>query len=136
MFVVDRDTPGFSVGKKEDKLGIRASSTCPIYLENVKVSLIATCSMSCISHLLFFFSNSILFVWSLFSFHLFLPHYFLHFSMYSKKKQRRKVEESRNVGLGWREKWWERVSIQSPCLKPSFAPSIFPLRPLTQSILA
>src|SRR5690606_5464575 len=26
-FLVERDTPGFSVGKKEDKLGIRASST-------------------------------------------------------------------------------------------------------------
>merc|ERR1712070_185907 len=36
-FVVDRDTPGLTVGKKEDKLGIRASSTCPVTLENVKV---------------------------------------------------------------------------------------------------
>jgi butyryl-CoA dehydrogenase/short/branched chain acyl-CoA dehydrogenase len=32
-FLVDRDTPGFSVGKKEDKLGIRASSTCELVLE-------------------------------------------------------------------------------------------------------
>jgi butyryl-CoA dehydrogenase/short/branched chain acyl-CoA dehydrogenase len=32
-FLVDRDTPGFSVGKKEDKLGIRASSTCELILE-------------------------------------------------------------------------------------------------------
>jgi len=38
-FIVDRDTPGFTVGKKEDKLGIRASSTCPLYFENVKVWL-------------------------------------------------------------------------------------------------
>ena len=30
--------PGMSLGKKEDKLGIRASSTCPVFLENVKVS--------------------------------------------------------------------------------------------------
>ena len=30
--------PGLSLGKKEDKLGIRASSTCPVFLENVKVS--------------------------------------------------------------------------------------------------
>jgi alkylation response protein AidB-like acyl-CoA dehydrogenase len=29
-FVVERDTPGFVVGKKEDKLGIRASSTCEL----------------------------------------------------------------------------------------------------------
>lgn len=36
-FVVDRDTLGFTVGKGEDKLGIRASSTCPLYLENVRV---------------------------------------------------------------------------------------------------
>jgi len=36
-FVVDRDTPGFTVGKKEDKLGIRASSTVELILENVRV---------------------------------------------------------------------------------------------------
>ena len=35
--MVDRDTPGLSIGKPEDKLGIRASSTCPIFLEDVKV---------------------------------------------------------------------------------------------------
>ncbi|XP_011409555.2 PREDICTED: short/branched chain specific acyl-CoA dehydrogenase, mitochondrial-like isoform X2 [Amphimedon queenslandica] len=34
-FVVDKGTPGLSLGKKEDKLGIRASSTCPVILENV-----------------------------------------------------------------------------------------------------
>jgi alkylation response protein AidB-like acyl-CoA dehydrogenase len=36
-FLVDKHTPGFSVGKKEDKLGIRASSTCEIILEDCKV---------------------------------------------------------------------------------------------------
>lgn len=36
-FVVDRDTPGLTIGKNEDKLGIRASSTCPITFEDVKV---------------------------------------------------------------------------------------------------
>lgn len=36
-FLVERDQEGFSVGKKEDKLGIRASSTCPLTLEGVKV---------------------------------------------------------------------------------------------------
>jgi alkylation response protein AidB-like acyl-CoA dehydrogenase len=36
-FMVERDTPGFSVGKKEDKLGIRASSTCELVLEGVRV---------------------------------------------------------------------------------------------------
>ncbi|XP_070288147.1 short/branched chain specific acyl-CoA dehydrogenase, mitochondrial isoform X1 [Myotis yumanensis] len=36
-FVVDRDTEGFHVGKPENKLGIRASSTCPLTLEDVKV---------------------------------------------------------------------------------------------------
>jgi len=36
-FVVERDFEGFSVGKKEDKLGIRASSTCELILENCKV---------------------------------------------------------------------------------------------------
>lgn len=36
-FIVDRNTPGFSVGKHEDKLGQRASDTCAITLEDVKV---------------------------------------------------------------------------------------------------
>jgi len=36
-FVVERESPGFSVGKKEDKLGIRASSTCELILEDVRV---------------------------------------------------------------------------------------------------
>lgn len=36
-FLVDRDTPGLKVGKKEDKLGIRASSTCELILDNVRV---------------------------------------------------------------------------------------------------
>jgi alkylation response protein AidB-like acyl-CoA dehydrogenase len=33
-FIVERDTPGFSVGKREDKLGIRASSTCELILDD------------------------------------------------------------------------------------------------------
>ena len=36
-FVVDRDTPGFRIGKKEDKLGIRASSTCELIFEDCRV---------------------------------------------------------------------------------------------------
>jgi butyryl-CoA dehydrogenase/short/branched chain acyl-CoA dehydrogenase len=32
-FLVERGTPGFTVGKKEDKLGIRASSTCELILD-------------------------------------------------------------------------------------------------------
>lgn len=36
-FVVERDFEGFSVSKKEDKMGIRASSTCEILLEDCKV---------------------------------------------------------------------------------------------------
>jgi butyryl-CoA dehydrogenase/short/branched chain acyl-CoA dehydrogenase len=36
-FLVERSTPGFTVGKKEDKLGIRASSTCELILEGCKV---------------------------------------------------------------------------------------------------
>ncbi|RMC11291.1 hypothetical protein DUI87_11410 [Hirundo rustica rustica] len=36
-FVVDRNTEGLQVGKKEDKLGIRACSTCPVTFDNVKV---------------------------------------------------------------------------------------------------
>jgi len=36
-FLVEREQPGFSVGKKEDKLGIRASSTTELILEDVHV---------------------------------------------------------------------------------------------------
>jgi alkylation response protein AidB-like acyl-CoA dehydrogenase len=36
-FVVERAFPGFTVGKKEDKLGIRASSTCELILEDCRV---------------------------------------------------------------------------------------------------
>jgi len=36
-FLVERDMAGFAVGKKEDKLGIRASSTCELILDNVRV---------------------------------------------------------------------------------------------------
>ena len=36
-FIVERDFKGFSVGKKEDKLGIRASSTTELILEGVEV---------------------------------------------------------------------------------------------------
>jgi len=37
-FLVEMGTEGFTVGKKEDKLGIRASSTTELILENVRVS--------------------------------------------------------------------------------------------------
>jgi short/branched chain acyl-CoA dehydrogenase len=36
-FIVDRNASGLSVGKTEDKLGIRASSTCPVHFDNVRV---------------------------------------------------------------------------------------------------
>jgi len=36
-FLVERDFPGFAIGKKEDKLGIRASSTCELILEGCQV---------------------------------------------------------------------------------------------------
>lgn len=37
-FLVEREFPGFTVGKKEDKLGIRASSTCELILEDCRVT--------------------------------------------------------------------------------------------------
>lgn len=37
IFIVDADTPGYSVGVKEDKLGVRASSTCELVFDNVRV---------------------------------------------------------------------------------------------------
>ena len=36
-FLVEREFPGFQVGKKEDKLGLRASSTCELMLDNCRV---------------------------------------------------------------------------------------------------
>lgn len=36
-FIVDAQTPGLTVGKKEDKLGLRASNTCVVHFDNVVV---------------------------------------------------------------------------------------------------
>jgi len=36
-FLVERETPGLAIGKKEDKLGIRASSTCEVILDDCRV---------------------------------------------------------------------------------------------------
>ena len=38
-FIVEKDTPGFSQGKKEDKLGIRASQTTELILEDCRIPL-------------------------------------------------------------------------------------------------
>jgi short-chain 2-methylacyl-CoA dehydrogenase len=38
-FLVDKNTPGLKIGKKEDKLGIRASSTCEVMLDQVRIPL-------------------------------------------------------------------------------------------------
>ena len=37
-FIIDKSTPGLTVGKKEDKLGLRASDTCQLYFENCRLS--------------------------------------------------------------------------------------------------
>ncbi|EGO62413.1 acyl-CoA dehydrogenase family protein [Acetonema longum] len=36
-FIVERTTPGFSIGKEEEKMGIRASNTCELVLDNVRI---------------------------------------------------------------------------------------------------
>jgi len=36
-FFVEKDTPGFTIGRKEDKLGIRASSTCELVLDACEI---------------------------------------------------------------------------------------------------
>ena len=36
-FIIEKGAPGLSIGKKEDKLGIRASDTCEIYFENCRI---------------------------------------------------------------------------------------------------
>jgi len=35
LFVVDKDTPGFVVGKKENKIGARGIPSCPLFLDDV-----------------------------------------------------------------------------------------------------
>ena len=37
-FLIERGTPGLTVGRKEDKLGIRASSTCELLFDNCRLS--------------------------------------------------------------------------------------------------
>jgi butyryl-CoA dehydrogenase/short/branched chain acyl-CoA dehydrogenase len=37
-FLIEKDIPGFTLGKKEDKLGIRASSTCELVFRDCRVS--------------------------------------------------------------------------------------------------
>lgn len=37
MFIVERDFPGFSIGKHEDKMGIRSSSTCELIMQDCLV---------------------------------------------------------------------------------------------------
>ncbi len=37
VIVVEKGTPGFKIGKKEDKMGIRASSTCELIFEDCEV---------------------------------------------------------------------------------------------------
>ncbi len=36
-FIVEKDTPGFTFGKKEKKMGIRGSSTCELIFENCRI---------------------------------------------------------------------------------------------------
>lgn len=36
-FIIEKDTPGFSIGKKEKKLGIKGSATCELIFENVRL---------------------------------------------------------------------------------------------------
>src|SRR5436305_4935892 len=36
-FIIERNTPGFSIGAEEHKLGIRGSSTCPLVLSDCRV---------------------------------------------------------------------------------------------------
>ena len=36
-FIVEKGTPGFTIGKKEKKLGIRGSSTCELVFENCQI---------------------------------------------------------------------------------------------------
>lgn len=55
-FLVERDTPGLSVGKKEDKLGLRASGTCQVNFDDVKVCV----RLGCISQISFHTQDSVI----------------------------------------------------------------------------
>ncbi|MDO8300018.1 acyl-CoA dehydrogenase family protein [Lacisediminimonas sp.] len=37
LFIVDKDAPGFTVGRKEDKIGARGVPSCPLFLDDVFV---------------------------------------------------------------------------------------------------
>lgn len=37
LFIVEKGTPGFSTGEKENKLGIRGSDTCELYFDNCRI---------------------------------------------------------------------------------------------------
>ena len=39
-FIVDADSPGLTVGKRENKLGLRASATCEVHFDNVRVRIV------------------------------------------------------------------------------------------------
>jgi hypothetical protein len=38
-FIVDRDTEGLRIGKREKKLGLKASSTCMVHFDDCKVCI-------------------------------------------------------------------------------------------------
>ena len=37
LFIIERDTPGFAIGRKEPKMGARGVPSCPLFLDNVFV---------------------------------------------------------------------------------------------------
>ena len=37
LFIIERDTPGFTIGRKEPKMGARGVPSCPLFLDNVFV---------------------------------------------------------------------------------------------------
>ena len=39
-FIVDRDTEGLRIGKREKKMGLKASSTCMVHFDDCKVCII------------------------------------------------------------------------------------------------
>ncbi len=36
-FIIEKDTPGFTIGKHEETMGVRASGTCPLTFDNVRI---------------------------------------------------------------------------------------------------
>ncbi|PMX29966.1 acyl-CoA dehydrogenase, partial [Pseudomonas sp. FW301-21B01] len=38
LFIVDRETPGLTIGREEDKMGARGGASCPLFFDDALIS--------------------------------------------------------------------------------------------------